>query len=172
MNSYPNLADRFSNATEINLTIDKCDLQERIKRVCALAVGSARNIKYKEACFYVSSLRTMAQEKFISPTYPGSSYSFPHDERKKRTGKWTLCFLATVRSVKRRNVRKVGETSPFRSGAGQGNRVANIFDWKHRRNGVYVSCRWTSYDWMDCIENSFNRIYVCIYIYVHYCTCM
>lgn len=83
MNSYPNLTDRFSNATEINLTIDKCNLQERIKRVCALAAGSARNIKYKEACFYVSSLRMMAQEKFISPTYPGSSYSFPHDEKKK-----------------------------------------------------------------------------------------
>lgn len=84
MNSCPNLADRLSNATEINLTIDECDLQERIKRVCALAAGPARNIKYTEACFYVSPLRTMAQKKFISPTCPGSSYSFLHGKRRKR----------------------------------------------------------------------------------------
>lgn len=102
---------------------------------------------------------------------PWLELQFSAWRKKKETGQWTLCFLATARSLKRRNVRKMGEASPFRRDAGQGDRVANIFDWKHRRNGIYVSCRWTSNDRTDCIENSFNRIYVCIYIYVDYCTC-
>lgn len=48
---------------------------------------------------------------------------------------------------------------------------SNFFDWKLVRSGVYVNCRWTRFDSMAWIENSFKRVHkykrVCIDTHVH-----